>query len=92
MAASREGLEQWPIRVSRSLNLSVVGWYHSHPGYIANPSVIGALVSDTADLRTQRHYEELLSSDWVGLIFSVFRKHSSGVSWVYAKHRTMGLP
>lgn len=46
----------------------VLGWYHSHPRITVHPSHV--------DLATQANYQ-LMDSDFVGLIFSVFNYDSS---------------
>lgn len=46
---------------------SVVGWYHSHPHKIVEPSSV--------DLRTQLQYQ-MMDSGFVGIIMSVFNTDS----------------
>ena len=46
----------------------VLGWYHSHPRMTVHPSHV--------DLATQANYQ-LMDSDFVGLIFSVFNYDST---------------
>ncbi len=51
----------------RSLDLEVVGWYHSHPAFQAEPSV--------TDIRNQHTHQELFAKDtetpFLGIIVGV---------------------
>eukprot|EP00049_Salpingoeca_infusionum_P015639 m.306010 g.306010 ORF g.306010 m.306010 type:complete len:532 (-) comp15914_c1_seq5:2488-4083(-) len=58
-------------RISKATkrNLTVLGWYHSHPHITVWPSHV--------DLRTQHQYQSL-SSQWIGLIVACFQMTKAG--------------
>lgn len=66
-------------QIIQDLNLEVVGWYHSHPKFIPNPSVI--------DIQNQQQHQGMMAEEskpFVGLIVS---PHEKGKSTNEALHR-----
>ena len=70
--------------------IRVLGWYHSHPHITVGPSHVGSSVLlflqmfqfaltyyFFPDVRTQGMYQ-MMDDDFVGLIFSAFRKEGDG--------------
>ena len=68
--------------VIRGRDLDVVGWYHSHPRFMAEPSV--------TDIENQRQYQTLFEDDakdgpapFVGLIVGTYDQAATGPRSVF---------
>ena len=64
-----------------NLDLQVIGWFHSHPKFCANPSVI--------DIENQSRYQDYMDCPFIGLIVSTYDENlptpSSHHQWFHVK-------